>query len=411
MASSRDLKPVELTREELAIAAGTSSDNVARLSSLGLILPADDHGVYPAPNVSRIRLLLAYESMVVSLEVLGDDPRSKLGLAFVDQLMPTPARLLPETYEQLTARIDAPRDLVRTIRTILGTANAAGVEHVRDDDAAIFELATRAKDLGASEEQLIRILRMNADSVRRIVRVHRDFIDEALIAPRIASGASEAEVLLTTAAARREFREVGEELTMLLLRRFMEDAVFQSVVERGERALQRAEALRSRPAPKTAIAFVDVSGYTALAETAGDEAAALAAARFALLVDEVSIAHGGRLIKLLGDGAMVAFPEAAEAVRCSLDLTRRADQTGLPPIHGGIDTGAVVRRDGDYFGSVVNVASRVAGRAALRQVLVTERVVDACHDEHDLCFVHVEYASLRNVARTVALYLASARSV
>src|SRR5450432_2833842 len=88
MASSRDLKPVELTREELAIAAGTSSDNVARLSSLGLILPADDHGVYPAPNVSRIRLLLAYESMGVSLEVLGDNPRSKLGLAFVDQLMP-----------------------------------------------------------------------------------------------------------------------------------------------------------------------------------------------------------------------------------------------------------------------------------------------------------------------------------
>ena len=344
---------------------------------------------------------------VVSLDAMAEGARLGFALAFIDQLMPSPARLLPETYGQLAARIDVPPRLVKTIRNILGTADASDEEHLRDDDAAIFQLAVRVKDLGANEEQLARSLRMIADSVRRIVRVHRDFIDEVLIMPKIASGASEGEVLQSTTPARREYRMIGAELTMLLLRRFVDDAIFQSIVELGERALQRGGMVRARLSSVPAIAFVDVSGYTTIAEKAGDEAAARAAARFALLVDDVTTARGGRLVKLLGDGAMLAFPEAAAAVRCGLELIDRAGEAGLPPIHVGIDAGAVVRRDGDYFGSVVNIASRVADRASPRQVLVTAKVMAACHAERDLQFVEAESAVLKNVAQPVTLHLAS----
>ncbi len=399
-----------LTLDELAIAAGTSSDVIARLSELGLLLPVDDGGQYPLSNVSRIRLLVAHEGAGLSLDAIAEGARAGgFALAFIDQLMPSPARLLPDTYGQLAARTDAPPTLLAAIRNILGTTDASDEEHVRDDDAAIFQLAVRAKGLGANEEQLTRALRMIADSVRRIVRVHRDFIDEVLVVPKIASGASEGEVLQSTTPARREFRMVGAELTMLLLRRFVDDAIFQSIVELGERALQRGGMVRARPSSVPAIAFVDVSGYTTIAETAGDEAAARAAARFALLVDDVSTAYGGRLVKLLGDGAMLAFPEAAAAVRCGLELIDCAGQAGLPPIHVGIDAGAVVRRDGDYFGSVVNIASRVADRASPRQVLVTDRVMTACHNERDLQFVETEPTVLKNVARPVTLHLAEHR--
>ena len=112
-------------------------------------------------------------------------------------------------------------------------------------------------------------------------------------------------------------------------------------------------------------------------------------------------------MKLLGDGAMLAFPNAPAAVRCSLDLVGHTGEEGLPPIHVGIDAGEVVRRDGDYFGSVVNVASRVAELAGPRQVLVTDRVAIACRDERDLQFVAAEPTVLKNIARPVTLHLAN----
>ena len=397
-----------LTLDELATAADTSRDVIARLSELGLLLPVDEGGRYPLSNVSRIRLLLAQEAMGLSLEAIAMGAHSSgFPLAFIDQLMPSPTRLLSETYGQMAARVDVPPALMGAIRTILGTAGASDEEHVREDDLAIVELAVRAKGLGANEEQLARIMRMMADSVRRIVRLHRDFVDEVLITPKIAAGGSEGEVLQSTTPARHEYRLIGAELTTLLLRRFMDDAIFQSIVELGERVLQRKGIVRARPPSVPAIAFIDITGYTMIAEISGDEAAARAAARFTMLVDDVGTARAGRLVKLLGDGAMLAFPDAVAAVRCSLELIDRAGQVGLPPIHVGIDAGAMVRRDGDYFGSVVNIASRVADRAGPQQVLVTDDVVAACRDERDLRFVETKPIVLKNVTRPVTLHLAN----
>jgi adenylate cyclase len=397
-----------LTQDELAIAAGASTTVIGRLLALGLLLPAQDDGLYPLSNVSRIRLLLAHESAGVSLRAIAEGVHSgRFALAFIDQLMPTPTRLLSQTYGQMAAQIGAPPGLMDATRTILGTAGASDEEHVREDDAAILQLVVRAKGLGANDEQLARTFRTVADSVRRIVRIQRDFVDEVLIVPKIASGATAGEALESTTPARREFRLIGAELTMLLLRRFVDDAIFQSIVELGEHALQQDGMVHAESLSESAIAFVDVSGYTAITEMSGDEVAARAAARFAMLVDGVGTALGGRLVKLLGDGAMLAFSDAAAAVRCSLELIERVGDVGLPPIHVGIDTGAVVRRDGDYFGSVVNIASRVADRAGPREVLVTEAVVAACRGEQDLRFVETEPAVLKNVTRSITLHLAS----
>ncbi|HVQ53388.1 MAG TPA: adenylate/guanylate cyclase domain-containing protein [Mycobacterium sp.] len=397
-----------LTLDELAVAAGTSGETIARLSELGLLLPVDDDGLYPFSNISRIRLLLAQEAEGVSLGSIAETTRSgRFGLAFIDQLMPSPGRLLPETYGQMAARFDAALELMNVTRTVLGTTGASAEEQVREDDAAILQLAIRAQDLGATEEQIARVMRTIAHSVRRIVRTQRDFVDELLIMPKIASGVSPGEALESTTPARHEFRMIGAELTTLLLRRFVDDAIFQSIVELGERALRRDGMVPARGLVAPAIAFVDVSGYTKIADTLGDEAAARAATRFAMLVDRVVTARGGRLVKLLGDGAMLAFPNAPAAVRCSVDLVGRTGQEGLPPIHVGIDAGEVVRRDGDYFGSVVNVASRVAELAGPRQVLVTDRVAIACRDERDLQFVAAEPTVLKNIARPVTLHLAN----
>jgi len=115
--------------------------------------------------------------------------------------------------------------------------------------------------------------------------------------------------------------------------------------------------------------------------------------------------HRGRLVKLLGDGAMLQFPGAPSAVRGAIDLVERAKQTGLPPLHVGVDAGAVVRRDGDIFGTVVNVASRLAEAADGGEVLVTDRVVREVGDTDRVEFRSRGATPLKNVREPVELSL------
>jgi adenylate cyclase len=73
---------------------------------------------------------------------------------------------------------------------------------------------------------------------------------------------------------------------------------------------------------------------------------------------------------------MTHFDDADGAVRAAVLLVGRSYTAGLPAARAGINTGPMVRRDGDYFGSVVNIAARAADYARPREVLVTDAVVE-----------------------------------
>jgi adenylate cyclase len=103
---------------------------------------------------------------------------------------------------------------------------------------------------------------------------------------------------------------------------------------------------------------------------------------------------------------MLHFDEAPSAVAFALDAVAGAGHHGLGALHAGIHAGAMVRRDGDYFGTVVNVASRVAGEAAAGEVLVTPEVVAAWRDNGDIRFDPIGAVALKNVARPVDLFRA-----
>jgi class 3 adenylate cyclase len=69
---------------------------------------------------------------------------------------------------------------------------------------------------------------------------------------------------------------------------------------------------------------------------------------------------------------MLTFTEAASAVRCALELDRRATaEPRFPAVRSGIHYGAVLYRDGDYVGATMNLASRVADEAGRHHVVVT----------------------------------------
>jgi len=260
-------------------------------------------------------------------------------------------------------------------------------------------------EMGSSEEQIARILRVTADTALRLVEAQRDFVDEVVLAPALRKYGSELEAIRSSAAQRREYRALGMEMFDVLYRRAVDVAIFQSLVEMIQLGLAREGLSPPVTDAMPAIAFVDVSGFTRMTEEQGGAVAAELASRFAGIVQDVAALHRGRVVKLLGDGAMVRFPDSAQAVKTMLELRRRIVKEDLPDIHVGIDSGPLVRRDGDVFGTVVNLASRASAHAGPGEVLVTGTVVKGW-EGGGVEFREVGEVALRGLSRPVRLYLA-----
>ena len=128
------------------------------------------------------------------------------------------------------------------------------------------------------------------------------------------------------------------------------------------------------------IMFTDVEGSTDLQSTRGQTDAREIMKAYETIIDEKVLEHAGKRIKSLGDGRMVSFGSSRYAVECALDIQKAiAEYSTQNPerkirIRIGINTGEVVEEAGDIFGSAVNVAARVAGKAKGGEILVSDVV-------------------------------------
>lgn len=124
--------------------------------------------------------------------------------------------------------------------------------------------------------------------------------------------------------------------------------------------------------------IADIRGYTRYTHQHGDEAAARLATRFAALVREVVEAHGGQLLEMRGDEALVVFASTRGALRAAVELQKRfvrvEGDEDVIPVGIGIDVGEAVPVDGGYRGSALNMAARLCGAAGPGETLVTQAV-------------------------------------
>lgn len=120
--------------------------------------------------------------------------------------------------------------------------------------------------------------------------------------------------------------------------------------------------------------FADLCGFTEYTCRYGDELAADLALDFRDRVLRLAAADGSRLVKSIGDGAMVHCKDAPTAVRLALRILALMRIDGYPPIRIGVDSGPAVSREGDWYGATVNAAARVADLARPGELLMTERM-------------------------------------
>lgn len=391
-----------ISAQELADLVPCRLEQVERLVELQ-ILQADDEQRFDSSEVHVVRLMAGFEAAGIPVEAVARGVRSGQLSFPLGLFMPEPTPITT-SYEELALEVGRPPELVRRLSSEFGIAPAAD-DRVRSDDAEILLLVLRALEL-ASDDDLSRFARLYGGSIQRLVAAGIQFFDRVIRERVGASSLPDDEKDALVYEKGGEFTYLVGQVTPWLQRRHRERSLVEYLVSLTEGFMDERGIAPRQPRQLPAIAFLDLSGYTALAEERGDEAAAAVAVGVADVVQDVAVAHGGRPVKWLGDGVMMHFADPPAAIVSGLDLVEETERAISAPARVGINVGAVVVQEGDYFGRTVNVAARIADYAGPRQVLVSEQAREAAATTDAIAFELVGDVALKGVPRAVRLHRA-----
>ena len=158
------------------------------------------------------------------------------------------------------------------------------------------------------------------------------------------------------------------------------------------------------------VGFVDLVGYTALSQELEQDDIAALVGRFEALAYDTVAEHGARVVKMIGDEVMFVSEDAGAAALIALRLTERsAVDDVLPEARAGLACGPVVAYEGDYYGPVVNLASRMVGLARPGSVLASEEVHERLRDDDAFRFDRLRSRRIRDIGRVEVWLLEGAR--
>jgi adenylate cyclase len=387
---------------ELAGRAGTTRQRVERMVALGIVAPVDT-GFRP-PDVMRVRIAEALDGAGIGLDQLGQMiADGDYSMSWADDLFPQPVMMAGVTLRQACDELDLDLEVARRLFVVGWELGAPGPDdELREDDLELLRMAALAPAMSRDADELLGAVRYFGSNLRRVsesqMRVFREQVEE----PMFASGRSPREVMDEIGKMAPPLMAVGERAVAMLHQRHIERFGLEEIVLNTERALAAAGLARRADHP-SAIVFVDLSGYTSLTEREGDDVAIRLTDRFVESATVRADASGGRVVKTLGDGAMLHFPDPSAGATCALELLEEVPRLGPLGAHAGIDVGPVVFRDGDYFGRTVNLAARVAAIAGPGELLGTGAARDAALD---VAWVEVGGSALKGIDGEVTLFRA-----
>ncbi len=198
------------------------------------------------------------------------------------------------------------------------------------------------------------------------------------------------------------FAQVPDVLASMLLAQFRR-AGSRAAVSRGWQTRQGGG---GEPSEEVALGFVDLVGSTAWAERLTLRDQSLALSRFESAAWSAAVLGGGRVVKMIGDAAFFSAPTADAACRIGLEICRvAAADSQLPAARGAVGFGAVTPREGDYFGPLVNLVSRLVKAAPPGRLVVTDDAGATLKSEH-WSLQELDPADIRGIERDVVAYVA-----
>ena len=363
-----------ITLAEAARTSGVSAATLRRWAQEEIV-PLEN-GKWTRAAASQARVVARMRDRGHSLEELrkaAAEGRLAVGLA-EDVFADDSERM---TVKEAAERTGVEEAFVERLLDLLGTPVGENRTLSEEDRKAIARLASVA-EAGLPLEAVLQLVRIYAQSVRRIadaeVRLVHLFVHEPMI--REGMSATDISEELSDLAANTAPTAVPlfKYLHQRYLRYFMEQDVVGHMEEEAAPGADIGEV-------KVAICFIDLTGFTQFTEEEGDVEALLVIESFTEAV-RATLPARAEVIKSIGDEVMVVSPDPASLAEWAVGFISFFSDRPKP--RAGVHYAGAVFRDGDYFGSQVNLAHRVVNRALGGEVLVTDRVAETLEDNAEV---------------------------
>lgn len=300
------------------------------------------------------------------------------------------------TLDELGTRAGLTPDQLGRVLRALGLHDD---ESFSTEDVVLMTAGAETFKLFRDEEAALRLLRVIGSSIRRVA--------EASVAAYIATvekplNDADASVLTHAQAQAVGIAGAGRFAQGFphLFRRHLRDVIRSGRVSRVSSS--------DYTTARLTVGFVDLVGFTSLAQE-------LTPAGLSELLDDFEdrsfdtvAEHGGQLVKHIGDEIMfvVLEPHAACEIALSLVDAFRAEESTVTP-RGGIATGDLLTREGDYYGVEVNLAARLADIAVPQEILVsadTKRLTEKDADDGVFAFEPAGRRALKGFSAPVEVF-------
>jgi adenylate cyclase len=291
-------------------------------------------------------------------------------------------------------------DLLQRVQRAIGLARVDDPDakvHMRADGAAAAHVQ-QFLEIGLDADHLVLVVRVLAEGLSRAAEVMRYSALAAILQP----GATELEIAKRSQALVSQIAPLLgpmiESMLFMQLRHSMETEAVN--------ASERAAGASLPGGRQVTVAFADVVGFTRLGEAVPPEELGQLANRLADLARDVAVPPV-RFIKTIGDAVMFVCTDPVPLLDAVLKLVEMTDtDNDFPRLRAGVAVGLAVSRAGDWFGSPVNVASRVTGVARPGAVLVADSVRDSVGDTAGFSWSFAGARHLKGISGEAKLFRA-----
>ncbi len=333
----------------------------------GLLDGADD-------REARLELLRTLEQEGFGLDELrAAATQDRLALLPVERVLAGEGRLY--TREELAEETGLEPAFLDAAGRALGVPiREPGERTITEDELELSRSGKALLDAGLPPEAFLELTTVMSRSMANIAASFASVFGEALIQ----AGDTERDLGLRYADTLRNLGPLAAPTLQQMFNLRMREQMREAVISQAE--LQSGRLAGSQP---VTVAFVDIVGFTRLGEDVAPEDLGAVVRGFERAVAD-AVEAPVRLVKTIGDAAMLVAPEPQPLVDAVLGLVDRSrEDDGTPMLRGGIASGEGLPRAGDWYGRPVNLAARLTGFARRGTVVTSQEVREAAGDGYD----------------------------